>query len=381
MKRLVAMGAFALWAVHSVAGGAAPAAAAIAVTSTSSSSSPSTNMLTYSHTIVAGSDRFLAVGVSAAGSGPSGATYNGIAMANFVGGGSSSQSINIYILVDPPVGVANVVVSTGSPVAIVSGAVSFSGVDQSSPTGGTAFQGSLSQLNITTLPDDMAIAVIGGLADVGSFAPDGSQVEQYNLSTGGMSTDVVGALSTKAATGGTTTIEWTVANPTASINTGGFAINPAIATPTVTHTGTVTNTATATATATQTGTATHTGTATATATETGTATATDTATATPTATATGTVTSTATATPLRPDGAGCDSGTQCLSTFCVDGVCCATACTLPNQRCDLGGREGVCVDTAPAPTASPPTLALALAGLSAIAFAALRARRRTRAAG
>jgi hypothetical protein len=58
-------------------------------------------------------------------------------MSPTLGGGSLDQSINIYTLVDPPVDVANVVVSTGSPVAIISGAVSFSGVDQSSPTGGT----------------------------------------------------------------------------------------------------------------------------------------------------------------------------------------------------------------------------------------------------
>ncbi|MDX2167750.1 MAG: hypothetical protein SF182_11825 [Deltaproteobacteria bacterium] len=161
-------------------------------------------------------------------------------------------------------------------------------------------------------------------------------------------------------------------------------------TPTVTHTvtvtgtpshtstptasGTTTSSATATATPTTTSTPTDTATATATATDTATATATDTATA--TATATDTATPTVTNTPA-PDGAGCTDGGQCLSTFCVDGVCCNTACDQPLQSCDLPGQVGTCSGTAAeAPSLSRSGLAIALLMLSGVGLLAFARRQR-----
>ena len=135
-------------------------------------------------------------------------------------------------------------------------------------------------------------------------------------------------------------------------------------TPSATATATATATLTATLTATETITSTATGTSTLTpsatptstvpsATPTQTPTVTSTATASPSATITAvpsvTRTGTATATPSRqPTGAACTSPDQCQSEFCVDGVCCDTACDGPGQRCDLPGREGQCLSVAPA---------------------------------
>jgi len=101
---------------------------------------------------------------------------------------------------------------------------------------------------------------------------------------------------------------------------------------------------------------------------------------TPTATVTQTptVTETPTVTPTpKPNGAACNTGSVCASTFCVDGVCCDTACSGPQERCDL--RDGTCLDTgAPAPLLS--THGLVIAGLTLCAVAALAlARRRWRA--
>ena len=42
------------------------------------------------------------------------------------------------------------------------------------------------------------------------------------------------------------------------------------------------------------------------------------------------------------DGAACASGAECLSTFCIDGVCCNAACGAPCDACDLPGSVGVC---------------------------------------
>jgi hypothetical protein len=78
--------------------------------------------------------------------------------------------------------------------------------------------------------------------------------------------------------------------------------------------------------------------------------------------------------PLVPDGGACAAPIECESGFCVDSVCCETACAGPLQRCDLPGREGTCVATsAPAPALSP--LALAVAALALVAVAALAPRR------
>jgi hypothetical protein len=42
----------------------------------------------------------------------------------------------------------------------------------------------------------------------------------------------------------------------------------------------------------------------------------------------------------------CTSPTQCASAFCVDGVCCDTACDGPQEQCNLPGERGTCVSTA-----------------------------------
>jgi hypothetical protein len=65
-----------------------------------------------------------------------------------------------------------------------------------------------------------------------------------------------------------------------------------------------------------------------------------------------------------------------MSGFCVDGVCCTTACDGPAEQCDLSGREGDCVAFAPAPAASG--WALSTMGAVLIAIAALALRQLTR---
>src|SRR5262249_55737844 len=117
--------------------------------------------------------------------------------------------------------------------------------------------------------------------------------------------------------------------------------------------------------------------ATPTVTQTGTniATATNTATVTHTPTNTATATQTPTNRPV-PQGGACTTPSQCSTGFCVDDVCCDTACTSPQKRCDLPGQRGTCTSTtAPAP-------AVGWWGLLAVAvflasIGALTLRRRT----
>jgi LPXTG-motif cell wall-anchored protein len=92
-----------------------------------------------------------------------------------------------------------------------------------------------------------------------------------------------------------------------------------------------------------------------TSTPTSTPTDTGTATNTPTMTPTGTPSFTPTVTPTNtpvPQGGTCATPSRCSTGFCVDAVCCDTACTDPLKRCNLPGEVGTC--------ASPPATAPAL---------------------
>src|SRR5436190_1403299 len=45
---------------------------------------------------------------------------------------------------------------------------------------------------------------------------------------------------------------------------------------------------------------------------------------------------------LKPNGASCGTGLECLSGQCAQGVCCATACSASCVSCALAGNEGTC---------------------------------------
>jgi hypothetical protein len=105
---------------------------------------------------------------------------------------------------------------------------------------------------------------------------------------------------------------------------------------------------------------------------------TPTTTPTTTTTATATTTQTATSTPSPgPNGSACTDPGQCESTFCVDDVCCDSACTGPAEQCNLPGQTGICASvTAAAPALTPRALTMAIALLAGIAALALRRRPR-----
>ena len=51
-------------------------------------------------------------------------------------------------------------------------------------------------------------------------------------------------------------------------------------------------------------------------------------------------------TPLLSNGAACVAAGQCSSDFCVDGICCNSACTGACQACDIVGSAGSCTPIA-----------------------------------
>jgi len=99
---------------------------------------------------------------------------------------------------------------------------------------------------------------------------------------------------------------------------------------------------------------------------------------TPTATPTLTPTVTPTNTPV-PQGGACTTPSQCSTGFCADGVCCDTACADPLTKCNLPGHVGTCsrAPTAGAPALTPAALLLALVVLAGLAAIALRRRGRS----
>ena len=51
----------------------------------------------------------------------------------------------------------------------------------------------------------------------------------------------------------------------------------------------------------------------------------------------------------QPLGGACTSASGCASGFCVDGVCCNTACAGACMTCDATGSAGTCTQTASCP--------------------------------
>jgi hypothetical protein len=45
----------------------------------------------------------------------------------------------------------------------------------------------------------------------------------------------------------------------------------------------------------------------------------------------------------KPPGAACGAASDCASGFCVEGICCATACTGTCRSCAIAGSEGQCI--------------------------------------
>jgi hypothetical protein len=58
--------------------------------------------------------------------------------------------------------------------------------------------------------------------------------------------------------------------------------------------------------------------------------------------------------PARAPGASCESDRECASGFCVDGVCCQSACAGPCEACDLPGSMGSCLPVTGAPRGQRP---------------------------
>src|SRR5882672_9251335 len=116
------------------------AAQAITFDSASNAFGNAVSSLTWAHTVGAGNDRILVVGVSIRGNATvTGITYAGQALtsAGAVANGGTN-SAEIWTLVAPPTGTANIVVSLSAAKDVVGGASSFFNVAQTASYGAFA---------------------------------------------------------------------------------------------------------------------------------------------------------------------------------------------------------------------------------------------------
>ena len=132
-------------------------------TSTAVMNNSSSATISYNNT--AGANKLLVVSIAAQQPGAfvTGVTYNGQPLQQLINYFNVSQSrVNVWYMVNPPVGTFNVVVNNSQSDNAVIGVTSFSGVNQSSPFSTPVF----SQGNGTTA----SLTVPSAMATVGRYA-------------------------------------------------------------------------------------------------------------------------------------------------------------------------------------------------------------------
>ncbi len=180
--------------------------------------------LTWSHTVGANTNRFLVVGVSTFTNTPvpaqrvTGVTYNGTPMTRIATqlATDNQSAIEMFQLLNPPSGTANVVVSLTAVNYAVGGSASFSNVNQSTPTGSPQTNSgngtTLPNVTVTSSASDMVIDTVGTSPAGGFLAPSASQTERWNGSPFFSNSFSVGAGSTRTGAAPSVTMTWLMSN-------------------------------------------------------------------------------------------------------------------------------------------------------------------------
>ena len=209
--------------------------------------------LTFAHTTTATANRVLIVGVdiditNSTGTGIVGVTYNGTPL-NFIGAhndAAPSRRVELWYLLNPANGTFNVAVTVNVPtnatVGVVTGATTFSGVDQTVPLGAFvsadgAVAGCIasanptsacnSQLDITSVVNGMVFDTMA-TGEAPTVTVPGPQVSQWNITTGGNANrDVTGTGSYRAGAPAVPLAE--LFSSTSNWSQGAVSINPSAA--------------------------------------------------------------------------------------------------------------------------------------------------------
>jgi len=213
----------------------------------SASNSSTSSTLTFSHTVGTGSDRLLLVGVVIRSSSTSvtSITYNSLALTYLSSVLSNDVRTELWYRKNPPSGAHNVVVTIGASRMMAAGAMSFTGVHQTT-TFGTAMTNANSNtaptVNVSSATDELVVDVVGQRDPdaPNTLTAHASQAERFKkASTSGSNANVRlgGSTETGAAT---TTMSWTL-SPGDDWGIIAVPLKPAPAAPTPTPYGLVTS--------------------------------------------------------------------------------------------------------------------------------------------
>ena len=190
------------------------AQAQIAFDAAASGSTLSGTTLSWSHTVGNGPNRVLVVGISRNdNSSATSVTYGGISLTRQVLVNVSPE-VEMWTLIAPPSGAANVVVTFPSSKAIIGGSVSFTGVDQLTTIRDRNHTVGTSDVSVTTAIGDVVVDTLSATALGGDMvvSPDSSQTQRWNQTAAlnNTSNTTIGAGSTKAGSAGSTEMDWAI---------------------------------------------------------------------------------------------------------------------------------------------------------------------------
>jgi hypothetical protein len=202
---------------------AVSSSAAISFDSAATKVSTNAASASWSHTVGAGTDRILIVGLATEDTSSAvltvkAITCNGVAMtaasnASATAGTSTLDKTQLFYLLNPASGANSIAVTFGGAVnGISAGSVSLSGVAQSGP----AASGINTAASATTISANVAVATAGTwLVDVANsgasnatLTPGASQIKRWSISQSNSG----GAGSTAAPAVGTSTVSWTASS-------------------------------------------------------------------------------------------------------------------------------------------------------------------------
>jgi hypothetical protein len=175
----------------------------------------SATSLTWAHTVASGNNRvlFVQLAIDGLGASVSSVTYGGVALTQ-VGRATGNHAVEIWRLVNPAVGTANVVASFGATTAAAGGAATFNGVNQTTPTGtfaGAAGNGKTSSIVVTSTTNDVVIDVVNWAANPAGYTAGAGQTQQWtqtNATQQGVSTTKAGASSVTMSSTVSKSAQW-----------------------------------------------------------------------------------------------------------------------------------------------------------------------------
>ncbi|HEX5127768.1 MAG TPA: DUF4347 domain-containing protein, partial [Rhodocyclaceae bacterium] len=184
-------------------------------TTSAATTTASVSSLTFSHTQGTGLNGILVVEYSTRGAtSPTSITYGGqnLTQLSSISDAGATVTTEIWYLLAPASGTANVVVTLPSPHEFTVGATSFFNVDQTTPFGtvqtGTG-TGTTPSINVASATGDLVIDSISSRQQTGTPTVAGGQTSLWTNESGTGSSDPLGASSTKAGAA-SVTMSWTL---------------------------------------------------------------------------------------------------------------------------------------------------------------------------